>query len=164
MSPIAVEIKQNDNVVLEKYKLSGPKVKEPADIDPRQFLLTLKTTDKTDFDVPLEITVFYVACDDAETFCFPVKQKFVVKLKPDRFGGTRPGVFMPQAFAKLKEFDKNKDGVITKDELPEGMVSLYIGSVDRNNDGKLDSREVTEFLKMFNNGRGFESDKNFGDK
>ena len=164
MSPIVVKIKQDDNVVLDKYELSGPKVDEPADIDPRQFLLTLKTTEKTDFSKPLEITVAYTACDDAETFCMPVTQKFIVKLERDIFGGTRPGVFMPEVFADIKKFDKNKDGVITKDELPEGLVSLYIGSIDKNNDDKIDAKEIKEFHKMFNNGRGFDSNKNFGQK
>ncbi len=106
----------------------------------------------------------YVACDDAETFCLPVKQKFIVKLKRDPFGGTRPGVFMPQVFANIKKFDKNQDGIITKDKLPEGHISLYIGAIDKNNDNKLDAQEIKEFHKMFNNGRGFDSDKNFGGK
>ena len=162
MSPIVIKIKQDDQVVLDQYELMGPKLKEPADIDPRQFLLTIKTKKETDFSQPLEITVSYTACDDAGTFCFPVKQKFVVRLKRDDFGGTRPGVFMPQVFADIKKFDRNKDGFVTRDELPQGQASLYIGSVDRNNDGKIDEMEIREFHKMFNNGRGFESDKNFG--
>ena len=162
MSPMVVQIKKDGNVELGKYELIGPKVKEAADVDPRQFLISLKTLDKTDFKKPIEITISYVACDDAETFCMPVKQKYIVKLNPDIHGGTRPGVFMPRMFANVKKFDKNKDGEITKDELPEGMVSLYIGHIDKNNDDKLNAREIKEFLQMFNNGRGFDSDKNFG--
>ena len=162
MRPIVIKIEKDGNVVLDRYVMAGPKVDEPADVDPRQFMLAIKTSNSTDFSKPLQITVAYAACDDAETFCLPVKQKFVVRWKPDRYGGSRPGVFMPGMFANVKKFDKNGDGVITKDELPEGRVSLYIGHIDKNNDDKLDAREIKEFLQMFNNGRGFESDKDFG--
>ena len=162
MSPIVIKIKQDGNVVLDRYEMAGPKLKEPADIDPRQFMLTMETDEKTDFKKPLEIMVAYAACDDAETFCLPVKQKFIVKLKRDKFGGTRPGVFMPRMFANVRKLDRNQDGEITVDELPQGQVSLYIGHMDKNNDDKIDAQEIKEFLQMFNNGRGFDSDKNFG--
>ncbi|MEM8734703.1 MAG: hypothetical protein AAGG44_10800, partial [Planctomycetota bacterium] len=44
---------------------------------------------------PIEITLSYVACDDAETWCNRLTQKFVVTQKADpdagRVTGQRPG-------------------------------------------------------------------------
>jgi len=66
----------------------GPKVAEKADADPREFLVKVK-------DGPVDITLKYVACDDKETWCNQVTQKFVVtqELDPDagRVSGQRPG-------------------------------------------------------------------------
>lgn len=45
----------------------------------------------------------------------------------------------------LERFDKNKDGYLTKDELPERMARLFDRS-DTNGDGKLDLREIEHML------------------
>ena len=143
----------------EDRKLDGPEVEVSADIDPRQFLIdvsNIKAGQK------FRVRFDYVVCDDAESFCLPIVQYFEVSLERDRFGGSRPGVFMPQMFADVKKFDANGDGEITQDELPTGQVSLYIGHLDKNNDKKLDSQEIEDFLKMFNNGRGFDRNSNDG--
>jgi Ca2+-binding EF-hand superfamily protein len=50
----------------------------------------------------------------------------------------------PEEF--LKRFDKNKDGVLTKDELPPGLARNF-DRYDRNGDGKLDAREVAQMLE-----------------
>ncbi len=66
----------------------GPKVSAKADADPREFLVDVA-------DGPVEVTLKYVACDDKETWCNRVTQKFVVtqELDPDagRVSGQRPG-------------------------------------------------------------------------
>jgi hypothetical protein len=41
----------------------------------------------------------------------------------------------------IKRFDKNKDGVLTKDEVPPGLAKIF-DRVDKNNDGKLDKQEI----------------------
>lgn len=91
-------------------------------------------------------------------------QEFEVWLKRDEQGGSRPRVFMPEMFAEMMKFDLNKDGHLTKDELPPGQVSLYIGHIDKNNNDALELDEILEFLSIFNNGRGFESNQNDGDR
>ena len=66
----------------------GPKVDAKADADPREFLI------KVD-EGPVDITLKYVACDDKETWCNQVTQKFVVTQEADpdagRVSGQRPG-------------------------------------------------------------------------
>jgi hypothetical protein len=156
---VQVKITTNDGILLSETLLDSPEVKEPADIDPRQFLIDLSARN---LDDPLEITVNYIACDDAETFCMPVTQKYRVTLAANRSAGSRPGVFMPEMFANVADFDTNKDGRITKDELPVGQTTLYLGHLDRNFDDVIDEREIQVFFKMINDGRGFTSDKNDG--
>ncbi len=159
MAPIKVQIDGGECLSVNESKLTGPKVKEAADVDPRQFLVDVELKDaKKEFVV----TVSYAACDDAETFCIPLTQKYKIKINRDRFGGSRPGVFMPQMFANVRQHDKNKDGTITADELPKGQVTLFIGHMDKNNDNQISAKEIEEFEQMFNNGKGFESDKNDG--
>lgn len=50
----------------------------------------------------------------------------------------------PEMF--LKRLDRNKDGFVSKQELPERLQRLF-EQVDRNQDGKLDLNEVTELLE-----------------
>jgi Ca2+-binding EF-hand superfamily protein len=50
----------------------------------------------------------------------------------------------PEEF--IKRFDKNKDGYLSKDELPEGLARNF-DRFDRNSDGKLDAKEVGQMLE-----------------
>ena len=63
---------------------TGPKVKEAADIDPREFLATV---DSTESQQSLHLEVKYFACHDEEGWCKPVTQRYVVHLRPDADGG-----------------------------------------------------------------------------
>jgi Ca2+-binding EF-hand superfamily protein len=50
----------------------------------------------------------------------------------------------PEEF--LKRYDKNKDGVLNKDELPPGLARNF-DRYDRNSDGKLDLKEIGQMLE-----------------
>jgi Ca2+-binding EF-hand superfamily protein len=47
----------------------------------------------------------------------------------------------------IKRFDKNKDGFLTKDELPPRLAQFF-EKADKNADGKLDVAEVDEMLRV----------------
>ncbi|MCI0684959.1 MAG: hypothetical protein L0Y71_22920 [Gemmataceae bacterium] len=47
----------------------------------------------------------------------------------------------------LKQFDKNKDALLQKDELPPFLQKAF-AKVDRNADGALDRAEVTQLLQI----------------
>lgn len=64
--------------------VTGPKVDEEADADPREFFV------EVDKAGPINITLKYVACDDAEKWCRKLTQEFVVQPTVDRDAG-RPG-------------------------------------------------------------------------
>ena len=158
---IRVSIKKTDGLEISESELTGPVVKEDADIDPRQFLIEM---DRTDMEEPLEVTVHYVVCDDAETFCHTITQSYSVQFKTDREFGTRPGVFMAGLFAKVKDLDRNGDGKIEGDEFPEGKATMYLSHMDLNLDDALQMSEIDAFMSLFNDGRGFSSPYDDGDK
>ncbi|NNE01040.1 MAG: hypothetical protein HKN47_27300, partial [Pirellulaceae bacterium] len=74
-----------DGLTLTPSQGKAPKVSVDADTDPREFLLDASGhTDGT-----LKVTVKYFACDDAETFCKPVTQQYIVSQERDPDGGSR---------------------------------------------------------------------------
>lgn len=60
---------------------SGPVVKAEADADPREFLIDVSGDD------PIEVTLHYVACDDEQTWCRKLTQKFTVHREADSDAG-----------------------------------------------------------------------------
>ena len=113
---------------------------------------------------PFLIDMTYTVCDDAETFCQTITQEYEVFVEAAHESGSRPEIFMPEMFANVRDMDKNGDGDLTSDELPEGKVTLYIGHMDFNGNEVIEKSEIDNFLKMFNNGRGFDSDSNDGNQ
>lgn len=64
-------------------------------------------------------------------------------------GSPSRGDFLKQ----LKASDKNKDGKITKAELPERMQRMF-GRMDSNGDGVIDKKEVAAVEKRFAGRKG----------
>lgn len=60
----------------------------------------------------------------------------------------------PEEF--IKRFDKNKDGYLTKDELPPRLAQGF-DRADTNGDGKLDRKEVAEMLKVLRRRAGIDT-------
>jgi hypothetical protein len=56
-------------------------------------------------------------------------------------GAARRGLTVDEIVERIMSFDKNKDGKVTKDELPERMQDL-IAKGDTNKDGALDKDEI----------------------
>ncbi|HUG93298.1 MAG TPA: hypothetical protein VML55_20825 [Planctomycetaceae bacterium] len=82
--PIRVEIAAPEGVTVEPSTLIGPKVDEPADIDPREFLVEVTAGSGRG---PLRLTVSYFACNDDEEWCKSIRQEYVVYLESDPDGG-----------------------------------------------------------------------------
>ena len=58
---------------------------------------------------------------------------------------------------RLKSFDKNKDGQVTKSELPRRMQSI-VDRHDANDDGALDNDELSKFANLLAAGRNSSGD------
>ena len=99
----------------------------------------------------------YYACDDANTFCVPVTQRYAVHLEVDTdagrvFGAGRPALRRGRVgdpagrgpgamIARIMTWDANDDGVITPDEAPDRMRDRF-DSMDANGDGMLETEEL----------------------
>ena len=87
VDPLTYELELPENVTVTPAKGSGPKVKAPADIDPREFLLDIDEL-KQVANAVIKVKVKYFACNDDEGWCKPVNQTFLVTLEPDRDAGS----------------------------------------------------------------------------
>lgn len=58
-----------------------------------------------------------------------------------RSNDQRSSPVMPSFVERIREFDSNQDGVVSKDELPERMVAI-LDRHDVNQDGSLDAKEL----------------------
>lgn len=79
VKPLEFRLETAEGVRVTPSRGTGPKVEQPADKDPREFLLNIAAAGK---NRPLRLTVRYFACDDADTFCIPVTQRYTVHLAP----------------------------------------------------------------------------------
>ena len=87
--PVTYQFHTPPGVTVTPASGVGPDVETPADADPREFLVEV-TADNV--DEPLDLDVFYFACDDALTFCIPVNQSYRVWLQQDmNHGPSHPG-------------------------------------------------------------------------
>jgi hypothetical protein len=101
----------------------------------------------------LNVTVRYYACDDAQTFCVPVTQRYQVRLASDPDGGSRRAPPAPEAsraragtaFRDSREmvirfFDADGNRSISSDEIEAAPDRLR--RLDRNGDGNVDRSEL----------------------
>ena len=158
---VRLTVEAPQGVALDPSSLQGPKVEADADVDPRQFLVDIA---RGNSDEPLKVVLEYTVCDDGESFCTTVTQTYRLRFRRTGDIGSRPSTFMPAMFANIKELDKNGDGDITQDEIPPGQITLFVGHVDYDGNGTIEAAEIETFLKMFNNGRGFDSVWNDGQR
>ncbi|MFK8111062.1 MAG: hypothetical protein AB8B91_02610 [Rubripirellula sp.] len=130
-----------------------------ADADPREFLVTLSGRSSD----PFKVIVKYFACDDAETFCVPVTQEYLVTMEYDRDGGSRrssggargrgrsmagrgPGGLgsrmaeMMQRHPVIAALDRDKDGTLSLAELK--IASKSLAEADQNADGEISGQEL----------------------
>ena len=163
---LTFDIKTPTGVSVTPATGTSEKLEVDADADPREFLVTL---DGRSSD-PMLVTVKYFACDDAETFCIPVKQEYEVSFERDRDGGSRRqsgdrmaqnrGSFgrarmseMMQRMAIMRTLDINSDGEISAEEIEAAPESLR--QLDKDSNDRLSTEEIR------GQGRGGFSDPRF---
>ena len=82
--PMQYELTADEGVTISPAKATGAHPEEKADADPREFLLEV---DAAETGFGFDLTVRYYACDDALTFCVPVKQDYRVTMSRDTSHG-----------------------------------------------------------------------------
>lgn len=150
---VRIELSSTKDLKLSNDILESEALEVDADIDPRRFLIDLKSA-KVKRGSTFTAKVIYHVCDDAETVCMDVEQEYQILLKFNRDGGTRPGIFMVSMLQDIPGWDENEDGVITKDELPSRNAQLIMNHLDYSGNGVVEREEVERFTNMFNNGKG----------
>ncbi len=144
VKPLEFELAVSDGVTASPSRASAPKVEEQADADPREFLVDLKVGDDAQ---PLDLTVRYFACDDAQTFCVPVTQSYRIHLERDLDTGWvmgsegRGGFRGGDPLQRMLRWDTDGDGRLTVEEMPERMRRRF-EHMDTNGDGALDEDEI----------------------
>ena len=145
--PLTYEVTAPDGVRVTPASATFAEIEEPADADPREFLVDIETDDPA---ASFDLSVTYYACDDDNTFCIPVTQSYTVSLQVDpdagrvfgagrgRFGG-RGG---PEAMIeRIRGWDANGDGLVARSEVPEPMRDRF-DRMDENGDGVLEADEI----------------------
>ena len=136
VEPIQFELHMPDGISVLPSSGRAPSFQPHADSVPREFLLDARATTT---DEPIDATVRYFACDDAETFCVPVTQSYRIYFEHDMEGGRR--LSGPPHLQRLVEHDADSDGRIQRDELPESLrAGFEIFDLDGN--GVIDENEL----------------------
>lgn len=76
-----------------------------------------------------------------------------IKAAQAKRGEGRPGVGRPAPEEIIKRFDKNGDGKLSKDEIPEGMAAR-LGQADGDGDGTVTKEELEAAFKKMQGRRG----------
>ncbi len=63
-----------------KFVAEGPRVDEPSDIDPREFLIDVAAWSSKE---PIQLTVRYFACNDEAGWCKAITQRYAILLSED---------------------------------------------------------------------------------
>ncbi|MCB9383632.1 MAG: hypothetical protein H6509_03385 [Bryobacterales bacterium] len=147
VAPVRYAITAPEGVDVSPASAQGPKVEEPADSDPREFLLDVKLDDAR---APVTLDFHYYAC--SEKWCMPVSQRYTLRWEADPAGGRamtgrklRPGEGPQDPISRMMERDIDGDGAIQRDEAPENFGSRF-DRMDANGDGSL-TREEMEAMR-----------------
>lgn len=164
--PLRFQIEAPAGIEMNPSAGQGPNVEADADADPREFLVDVAVTDQSiaSDKLVLQLTVHYFACDDAETFCVPVKQQYAIHLKVDPDGGNRrapggrgnvagrkaPGPGPAAMMQRMMQRDTNGDGQISREEAPPQMRRMF-DAIDSDGDGQLQRSELEDRLRQRRN-------------
>jgi hypothetical protein len=162
--PLTWAVTAPDGVRVTPSSATFATIEEPADADPREFLVDLAADDMT---ASFDLSVTYYACDDANTFCIPVTQGYAVSLEVDpdagrvfgagrgggRFGGRGGPGGMVERVNRVRGWDTNGDGLVARSEAPEPMRDVF-DRMDENGDGVLEADEIDNLSARMGPGAG----------
>lgn len=122
-----------------------PEYKHETDVDPREFVINFQAQKR---GAKLRLTVRYTICDDNGKFCMPVEQHYTLEMTRKRGGASRAGQWMTELVGDPMSYDKNGDGLASRDELPKQRAMIMLLHYDRNHDEAIDKVEAALFYDM----------------
>ena len=167
--PLTYEVRAPDGVRVTPASATFAQIDEPADADPREFLVDIGADDST---ASFDLSVTYYACDDDNTFCIPVTQSYAISLQVDpdagrvfgarrgrgRFGGRGGGGGQEAMIERIRGWDANDDGFVARSEVPEPTRDRF-DRMDENGDGVLEAGEIESLPARMGPGRGGRGDR-----
>lgn len=128
-APIKFRFDAAGKVELSPDSGAGPKVEQPADVDPREFLVAIKRNEEN-ATAPLRLKVDYYACHDGEGWCKHVVQEYEIQLVVDRDGGwvqsRRKAAQRPMAGGQPKNNPPRPMGTIVKVEADVRKLTMQL--------------------------------------
>ncbi len=160
VDPLKYEITVPVGTTINKAIGKAPKINQVSDTDPREFLIEVNNWKSGDH---LPIKVIYYACDEDDKWCRIEVQNYTLILDPDAYAGgvigrshrSRPGGSNSggrpmqggnSMIERMMSFDKNKDELLTKNELPERMRRRF-NIMDADKDGFISSKEIADMRR-----------------
>lgn len=140
--PLSFRIEAADGVEIDQREMAADKVSVVSDADPREFLLNVKSWPVNE---AMKLIVTYYACVGDES-CHTVKQEYILHRARDIDGGGArgegAGYWESEEFTeRMLASDQNKNGCLSRSEAP-GIILPHFEKIDRNQDGKLDPKEL----------------------
>ena len=129
-APLQFRCEPTDRVEFSPASGTAPKVDQPADMDPREFLVEVKTNQEN--VSRLRLKVDYYACHDGEGWCKHLVQEYEIQFVVDRDGGwvqsrrraaQRP---MPGGKAKSKENPPRPMGTVVKVDVDARKLTMQL--------------------------------------
>ncbi len=122
-----------------------PKYEHEADVDPREFVIDFQAPSR---GAQLRLTVRYTICDDNGKFCMPVEQHYSLEMRRKPGGASRAGDWMLELVGDPMSYDKDGNGLASRDELPKGRAMIMLLHYDRNHDEAIDKDEAALYYDM----------------
>jgi len=156
VDPLKYEITIPEGTNIKKAIGIAPIVNQASDEEPREFFIEVNNWKSGD-QLPIKVT--YFACDDEDKWCKIVVQNYTLVLNTDTFAGgvigrsfraggssqagrTGQRIQRGNMVERMMSFDKNQDGLISKNEFPEPMRDRF-DIMDANNDGFISKDELS---------------------
>lgn len=148
--PLKYRLELPNGVKVAKPTGEAAKVKAVSDTDPREFLLDVEEWPD---GKPLRLTVSYSACV-GDTACHTVQQTYVLHRKWDRDGGGArgegAGLWVPAQFTRqMMAGDKDGNGKLDVSEV-KGHTRPHFDDFDTDKDGYLTPDELKEVSRWLN--------------
>jgi hypothetical protein len=129
----------SDDPESETIKGEAPEYQHLADVDSREFLVDFEPARK-DANYIVKVK-FHLSGEDESG----LSERYQFHWKASTRKANRAGAWMMNIVGDPMNLDENKDGIVTRAELPEKRAEMYLRHYDLNHDKAISAKEVKLF-------------------